>query len=82
MEHQIDAQRIHHNWDNRLEPTLRVASGDVVHYDILMAGHGQVIEGGGSSRPTSTSRPSTTCGTALDRGRAAGRHAAHRDPRR
>ena len=45
MEHQIDAERIHHNWDNTLEPTLRVASGDVVHYDILMAGHGQVREG-------------------------------------
>jgi acetamidase/formamidase len=47
MEHQIDAKRIHHGWDNRLEPTLRVASGDVVHYDILMAGHGQVHEGDG-----------------------------------
>jgi acetamidase/formamidase len=44
MEHQIDPSRIHHSWDNRLEPTLRVRTGDVVHYDILMAGHGQVHE--------------------------------------
>ncbi len=45
MEHQIDSQRIHHAWDNSLEPTLRVDSGDVVGYDLLMAGHGQVTEG-------------------------------------
>jgi acetamidase/formamidase len=45
MEHQIDAKRIHHEWDNTLEPTLRVSPGDVVHYDVLMAGHGQVQEG-------------------------------------
>ena len=45
MEHRIDPSRIHHNWDNTLEPTLRVASGDTVHYEILMAGHGQVREG-------------------------------------
>jgi acetamidase/formamidase len=45
MEHQIDANRIHHGWDNTLDPTLRVTSGDVVHYDLLMAGHGQVHEG-------------------------------------
>jgi acetamidase/formamidase len=44
-EHQIDPARIHHSWDNTLEPTLRVDSGDVVHYDLLMAGHGQVHEG-------------------------------------
>jgi acetamidase/formamidase len=45
MEHQIDAKRIHHAWDNTLEPTLRVNPGDVVHYELLMAGHGQVHEG-------------------------------------
>jgi acetamidase/formamidase len=45
MEHQIDPERIHHSWDNTLEPTLRVASGDVVNYELLMAGHGQVHEG-------------------------------------
>lgn len=45
MEHRIDPDRIHHGWDNTLEPSLRISSGDVVHYDILMAGHGQVREG-------------------------------------
>ena len=44
MEHRIDPERIHHSWDNSLEPSLRVASGDTVHYDLLMAGHGQVHE--------------------------------------
>ena len=44
MGHQIDANRIHHQWDNTVEPTLRVSSGDVVHYDLVMAGHGQVHE--------------------------------------
>jgi hypothetical protein len=41
-EHVIDATRVHHHWDNALEPTLRIASGDVVHYDLAMAGRGQV----------------------------------------
>lgn len=50
MEHEIDAARIHHHWDNRLEPSLRVRSGDIVHYDLLMAGHGQVEENGGYER--------------------------------
>ena len=45
MEHRIDPQRIHHRWDNTLEPSLRVVSGDTVHYDLLMAGHKQVQEG-------------------------------------
>ncbi len=45
MEHQIDPDRIHHSWDNTLEPTLRVASDDIVSYDLVMAGHGQVHEG-------------------------------------
>jgi acetamidase/formamidase len=45
MEHEIDPSRIHHAWDRTLDPALRVASGDVVRYDILMAGHGQVHEG-------------------------------------
>ena len=47
MEHAIDPTRVHHQWDNRLEPVLRVASGDVVHYELRMAGHGQVSEGDG-----------------------------------
>jgi acetamidase/formamidase len=44
-EHVIDASRIHHQWDLELEPTLRVMSGDVVHFDLRMAGHGQVENG-------------------------------------
>lgn len=44
-EHVIDSSRIHHKWDNSLEPTLRVASGDVVHFDLLMAGYGQIENG-------------------------------------
>src|SRR5438445_1420648 len=45
MEYEIDPGRVHHHWDNRLEPTLRVASGDVVSYDLAMAGRGQIHEG-------------------------------------
>ena len=41
-EHVIDSARVHHHWDNTLEPTLRVGSGDVVHFDLKMAGDGQV----------------------------------------
>jgi acetamidase/formamidase len=44
-EHVIDPTRIHHAWDNTLEPTLRIESGDVVHFDLRMAGHGQVENG-------------------------------------
>ncbi len=44
-EHVIDAARVHHDWDRALQPTLRVASGDVVRFDLRMAGHGQVAEG-------------------------------------
>ena len=45
MEHTIDAGRIHHAWDASLEPTLRIQPGDTVHFDIRMAGHGQVEQG-------------------------------------
>jgi acetamidase/formamidase len=44
-EHDIDPERVHHRWDNSLEPVLRVESGDTVHYDLRMAGHGQIAEG-------------------------------------
>jgi hypothetical protein len=39
-EHAIDASRIDHHPDRDLEPTLQVASGDTVHFDLLEAGHG------------------------------------------
>lgn len=41
-EHVIDAVRVHHRWDLALEPALEVESGDVVHFDLSMAGWGQV----------------------------------------
>jgi acetamidase/formamidase len=44
-EHVIDPERIHHAWDASLEPTLEIEPGDVVHFDVKMAGHGQVEQG-------------------------------------
>jgi acetamidase/formamidase len=44
-EHTLDRTLIHHDWDHGHEPVLTVSSGDVVHIDQLMAGHGQVHEG-------------------------------------
>jgi acetamidase/formamidase len=43
-EHTLDASRIHHDWDAAREPVLAIEPGDVVHFDLLMAGHGQVEE--------------------------------------
>jgi acetamidase/formamidase len=44
-EHVIDSGRVHHRWDRTLEPALRIAPGDVVHYDLAMAGRGQIERG-------------------------------------
>jgi acetamidase/formamidase len=44
-EHVIDAGRIHHAWDATLQPTLQIEPGDTVHFDIKMAGSGQVENG-------------------------------------
>ena len=44
-EHVMPTERIHHVWDPQLEPALSIASGDTVHYDIPMAGEGQVSLG-------------------------------------
>ncbi|HEY6538086.1 MAG TPA: acetamidase/formamidase family protein [Candidatus Dormibacteraeota bacterium] len=41
-EHVIDPELIHHDWDESLPPILEVESGDVVHFDIKVAGAGQV----------------------------------------
>jgi acetamidase/formamidase len=41
-EHVIDPTLIHHDWDETLAPILEVESGDVIHYDIKVAGDGQV----------------------------------------
>lgn len=41
----IDPSAIHHQWDLDLEPVLAVNSGDLVQYDIRVAGEGQVWPG-------------------------------------
>lgn len=41
-DHVIDPSVIHHQWDADLEPILAIDSGDTVHYDIRVAGEGQV----------------------------------------
>ena len=43
-EHTLGASQIHHDWDSSREPVLVIESGDVVNFDLLMAGHGQVME--------------------------------------
>jgi len=42
-EHTIDPAIIHHEWNRELDPALEIASGDVVHFDCLPTGHGQVF---------------------------------------
>jgi acetamidase/formamidase len=42
--HIIDQTRVHHRWDASLQPSLEVDSGDVVAFDLAMAGRGQVHE--------------------------------------
>ncbi|HEY1237332.1 MAG TPA: acetamidase/formamidase family protein [Solirubrobacterales bacterium] len=49
-DHVIDAERIHHKWDNGLEPTLVVQSGDSVTFELAMSGRGQVERGAGFDR--------------------------------
>jgi len=44
-EHTFDPSIVHHGWDLELEPALRVASGDVVHYALDMTGTGMIHEG-------------------------------------
>lgn len=44
-EHVIDSTRIHHQWDADLEPALVINTGDVVHYDLKVAGESQVWPG-------------------------------------
>lgn len=51
-EHVIDPDRVHHNWDSRLPPTLRIESGDVVSFELAMAGRGQVEEGASYAETT------------------------------
>ena len=44
MEHTYESTVVHHEWDAALPPALTVSSGDIVHFDLRMAGHGQVSE--------------------------------------
>jgi acetamidase/formamidase len=46
-DHVIDSGRVHHKWDNSLDPTLVVKPGDTVTYELPMAGHGQIEQGAG-----------------------------------
>ena len=78
----IDPERVHHGWDNTLEPILRVGSGDVVRYELRMAGHGQIREGDSYEQTQfdfATHLP--PLGAGLGRGRRARRHAPDRHPR-
>ena len=43
-EHELDASRIHHDWDRSREPVLAISPGDVVHFELPMAGDRQVFE--------------------------------------
>jgi acetamidase/formamidase len=43
-EHALDRSLIHHEWNNALEPALSIRSGDVIDFDLLMCGTGQVFD--------------------------------------
>ena len=43
--HTFDKGSYHHAWDRELVSALTVESGDTVHFDLLMAGDGQIDEG-------------------------------------
>ena len=43
--HTIDPSRIHHRWFRELEPALVIESGDTVHYDLVVAGDGNIWPG-------------------------------------
>jgi acetamidase/formamidase len=43
-QHSLDARRVHHDWDNSREPVLAIQPGDVVDFELLMAGARQVFE--------------------------------------
>jgi acetamidase/formamidase len=47
MEHHLGRTPWHHRWERDEEPTLTIESGDVVEFDLEMAGAGQIHEGDG-----------------------------------
>ena len=44
-EHVFDPDVYHHVWDREIPTALTVQPGDVVHFDILMAGERQIADG-------------------------------------
>ena len=80
-EHTLEGTLIHHDWDASREPVLSIASGDVVHFDLQMAGERQVEE---TSRIEDVVWDFDTiynlAGPIFRRGSAAGSHARGRDP--
>ena len=59
-EHVFDASVYHHAWDRDLEPALAIRPGDVVHFDLLMAGDRQVTEGATFEQYVANSLTSTS----------------------
>jgi acetamidase/formamidase len=45
VEHRLDRSPFHHRWERDTRPTLEIDSGDVVEFDLEMAGAGQIREG-------------------------------------
>jgi acetamidase/formamidase len=45
VDHHLDRSGFHHRWELDTEPTLAIASGDVVEFDLEMAGAGKIREG-------------------------------------
>jgi len=44
-EHVFDRDVYHHVWDREIPTALTVEPGDVVHFDVLMAGERQIADG-------------------------------------
>ena len=80
-EHVFDASVYHHAWDRELEPALAVEPGDVVHFDLLMAGDRQVHEGATFEQcEFDFDTLYNLAGPDARRGRESRRHALGRDP--
>ena len=40
--YKVDSSKVHFGWDNSIEPVLRIAPGDIVEFDTVDAGGGQL----------------------------------------
>ena len=81
MEHRIDPTRFHHNWDRSRAPALSIASGDVVEFELQMAGAEQIQEGDSYDATTFRLRHDLpAAGADLRGGRVGRRHAPGRHP--